>query len=110
MKHSFLDFAFVPKIAQTEALYFRAHDFQLSEHFLLAMRKGASVSFDTFFNGISISKLRKYTNITKLIFRFEIEGNFDFLQVRKLRFQFWACPLIPASCIRSLQQRQPAVS
>lgn len=41
MKHSFLDFAFVPKIAQTEALYFRAHDFQLSEHFLLAMRKGA---------------------------------------------------------------------
>lgn len=77
MKHSFLDFAFVPKIAQTEALYFRAHDFQLSEHFLLAMRKGASVSFDTFFNGISISKLRKYTNITKLIFRFEIEGNFE---------------------------------
>ena len=54
------DFALEPRLENTEKLYVR--------------RNGGELSFDTYFNTISISKIKKYTVITELIFDVEAEG------------------------------------
>lgn len=54
------DFSLEPKLAGTESLYFR--------------RIGEAITFDTYFNSISLSKISKYTDIENLSFRFDSEG------------------------------------
>lgn len=53
------DFALYPRIAGTERLYYR--------------KSAEGVTFDTYFNGISIKKLRKYTTVQELQFSQEVE-------------------------------------
>lgn len=57
------DFALEPKLENTENLYVR--------------RNGDELSFDTYFNAISIAKIKKYTTITALIFDIKAEGKFE---------------------------------
>lgn len=61
--HRLFDFALEPRLANTEDLYIR--------------RSGCELSFDTYFNAIPIAKIKKYTEITELIFDFKAEGKFE---------------------------------
>ena len=61
--HKLFDFALEPRLENTENLYVRCN--------------GNELSFDTYFNAISIAKIKKYTAITELIFEFEAEGKFE---------------------------------
>ena len=53
------DIALTPRIAGTEELYYR--------------KRNTGISFDTYFNGIPVRKLRKYTTIRELRFSKKVE-------------------------------------
>ena len=58
--HKLFDFALEPRLANTENLYVRHSNKELS--------------FGTYFNAIPIAKIKKYTAITELIFYIEADG------------------------------------
>ena len=63
-----------------EKLYFRKGksekiDFDL-ESGIMTLKKGAEISFDTYFNGFSIEKWFKYTKIDNVTLKLRVKGNF----------------------------------
>ena len=79
MLELFFELPLTPRLAGARELYYRENDFVVSNGALESVRGEAKISFDTFFGAVSLEKLRRYTTICRLHYRFEVNGSFNIL-------------------------------